>query len=84
MKKLFVYSLTIAILSLAACTSANKTGGDQADSGKTNVGSSGAADTTAAASSSTTVQTGAAGTDTSTNGKGIATPTMDTSKTSHK
>ncbi|MBD1393561.1 hypothetical protein [Mucilaginibacter glaciei] len=84
MKKLFVYTATIAIISVSACTGNNKTGGDKADSGETNVGSSGAADTTAAASSSTAVQRGTAGTDTSSNGKGTATPTVDTPKTNPK
>ena len=79
MKKLFVCMFVVVILS--ACTGNNKTGGYQADSGKTNVGSSGAADTTNAASSSTPMQSG---TDTSTNGKGTATPTIDTPKTNPK
>jgi hypothetical protein len=82
MKKLFVCILVVVALS--ACRGNNKKGGYQADSGKTNVGSSGAADTTSAASSSTPMQSGTSGTDTSANGKGIATPTVDTPKTNPK
>jgi hypothetical protein len=82
MKKLFVCILVV--IALSACRGNNKTGGYQADSGKTNVGSSGAADTTSAASSSTPMQSGTNGTDTSTNGKGTATPTTDTPKTNPK
>jgi hypothetical protein len=82
MKKLFMCMFVVSALS--ACKGPAKTGGDKADSGKTNVGSSGAADTTSAASSSTPMQSGTNGTDTSTNGKGIATPTADTPKTNPK
>jgi len=79
MKKLFAYISVLAVLSLSACTGNNKTGGHQADSGATNVGSSGAADTTI--SSSAPAQTGTSGTDTSSNGKGTANPTKDTTTT---
>ncbi|MET3978027.1 hypothetical protein ABIB62_000593 [Mucilaginibacter sp. UYP25] len=85
MKKLFVYLFAAAALSLSACKGNNKTGGDQADSGATNVGSSGAADTSAAVSTATTpAQTGTSGTDTSGNGKGTTNPTADTLKTNSK
>ncbi|MDB5285916.1 MAG: hypothetical protein JWR05_865 [Mucilaginibacter sp.] len=82
MKKLFMCILIVVALS--ACKGTTKTGGEQADSGKTNVGNSGAADTTNAASSSTPMQSGTSGTDTSTNGKGTATPITDTPKTNPK
>jgi hypothetical protein len=80
MKKLSVCMLVV--VSLSACTGNNKTGGYQADSGKTNVGSSGAADN--AASSSTPTQSGTSGTDTISNGKGTTNPTSDTLKTNPK
>jgi hypothetical protein len=81
MKKLFVYLFAVAAISLSACRGNNKTGGDRPDSGVTNVGSSGAADTSAAVSSSSApAQTGTSGTDTSTNGKGTTNPTTDTLK----
>jgi hypothetical protein len=82
MKKLFVFLFAAATLSLSACTGNNKTGGDKADSGATNVGSSGAADTTI--KSSAPAQTGTGGTDTSGNGKGTTNPTADTLKTNPK
>jgi hypothetical protein len=82
MKKLFV--CMFIVVALSACTGNNKTGGYQADSGKTNVGSSGAADTTKAPSSSTPMQSGTSGTDTSANGKGTVSPTVDTPKTNPK
>ncbi|GGH10140.1 hypothetical protein [Mucilaginibacter phyllosphaerae] len=82
MKKLFITIFAFSVLSLSACTGNNKTGGDQADSGATNVGSSGAADTTV--SSSAPAQTGTSGTDTSANGKGTANPTTDTLKSNPK
>ena len=81
MKKLFFYLFAAAAISLSACRGNNKTGGDRPDSGATNVGSSGAADTSAAVSSSSApAQTGTSGTDTSTNGKGTTNPTTDTLK----
>jgi len=82
MKKLFLYVSVFALLSLTACTGNNKTGGHEADSGATNVGSSGAADTSV--SSSAPAQTGTSGTDTSANGKGTANPTTDTTATNPK
>jgi hypothetical protein len=85
MKKLFVYLFLATAISLSACKGQTKTGGDQADSGATHVGNSGAADTSAAVSSSSTpAQTGTSGTDTSGNGKGTTNPTSDTLKTNHK
>ncbi|MDB5062548.1 MAG: hypothetical protein JWP67_2391, partial [Mucilaginibacter sp.] len=36
MKKVFVYILIIIAIYVSACTGNNKTGGDRADSGKTN------------------------------------------------
>jgi hypothetical protein len=63
----------------------NKTGGDQPDSGATNVGSSGAADTSAAVSSSSApAQTGTGGTGTSGNAKGTTNATADSLKTNPK
>lgn len=82
MKKLFVYLSAAVAISFSACNGNNKTGGDKADSGATNVGSSGAADTTI--SSSAPAQTGTSGTDTSGNGKGTTNPTSDTLKTNPK
>ncbi|MFD0766433.1 hypothetical protein ACFQZI_16340 [Mucilaginibacter lutimaris] len=82
MKRLFVYLFASVALSLSACTGNNKTGGEQADSGATNVGSSGAADTTIR--SSAPAQTGTGGTDTSGNGKGTTNPTADTLKNNPK
>lgn len=85
MKKLFVYVFAAAAISLSACTGNNKTGGDKPDSGATNVGSSGAADTSATVSSSSApAQTGTGGTDTSGNAKGTTNPTADTLKTNPK
>ncbi|MFA6086815.1 hypothetical protein [Mucilaginibacter sp.] len=84
MKRAFLYLCAVIALSVSACKGTNKTGGDQADSGKTNVGSSGAADTTSAAASSAPMQTGTSGTDTSSNGKGTTNPTSDTLKTNPK
>jgi hypothetical protein len=82
MKKLFVYLFAAVAISLSACKGNNKTGGDQPDSGVTNVGSSGAADTSV--SSSAPAQTSTSGSDTSSNGKGTATPITDTPKTNPK
>jgi|GEM_PF-3522348 len=80
MKKLFVYLFAFTALTLASCKGTTKTGGDQADSGQTNIGSSGPADS-AITSASTPQQMGTSGTDTSATGKGSATPTTDTLKT---
>jgi hypothetical protein len=82
MKKLFVYLFVVVAISVSACKGNNKTGGDKPDSGATNVGSSGAADTTV--SSSAPAQTGTGGTDTSGNAKGTTNPTADTLKTNPK
>ena len=85
MKKLFVYLFLAAALSLSACKGNHKTGGDKPDSGATNVGSSGAADTSSPVStSSAPAQPGTSGTDTSSNGKGTTNPTSDTLKTNPK
>ena len=84
MKRAFLYLCAVVVLSVSACKGNNKTGGEQADSGKTNVGSSGAADTTSAAASSAPMQSGTSGTDTSSNGKGTTNPTSDTLKTNPK
>jgi hypothetical protein len=81
MKNVFVYLFAVAAISLSACNgnSTGKTGGAQADSGATNLGNSGATDSSAAsASSGTPMQTGTSGTDTSGNGKGTTNPTTDT------
>jgi hypothetical protein len=78
MKKLFFYLFAAVVISLSACKGNNKTGGDKPDSGATNIGSSGAADTV---SSSAPAQTGTGGTDTSGNAKGTTNPTPDTLKT---
>ena len=80
MKKLFVYLFAVLAISVASCkgNSTGQTGGAKADSGQTNVGSSGASDTS---SSTAPAQTGTGGTDTSGNGKGTTNPTADTLKT---
>jgi predicted small secreted protein len=73
-KLLFVVMMGAALL--AACkSSTNKTGGDVADSGSH--GSSGAVDTSGAAGSGTMTGNSTGGTDTSTIGKGVATPQTD-------
>lgn len=85
MKRLFVYLFAAAALSLSACKGNNKTGGDQPDSGATNVGNSGATDSAAVSAGSGSPQaTGTSGTDTSGNGKGTTNPTSDTLKNSQK
>jgi hypothetical protein len=82
MKKLFVYLFAVVAISVSACKGNNKTGGDKPDSGATNVGSSGAADTTV--SSIAPAQTGTGGTDTSGNAKGTTNATADSLKTNPK
>ena len=85
MKKLFVYVFVAAALSLSACKGNNKTGGDQADSGATNVGNSGPTDSAAVSAGSGSLQAvGTSGTDTSGNGKGTTNPTSDTLKNNPK
>lgn len=83
MKKVFVYLFVVAAISISACkgNSTGKTGGAQADSGATNMGNSGAADTArAAVGAGGPTKTGTSGTDTSSTGNGAATPTVDTVK----
>ena len=85
MKRLFVYLFAAAALSLSACKGNNKTGGDQPDSGATNLGNSGATDSAAVSAGSGSPQAvGTSGTDTSGNGKGTTNPTSDTLKNSQK
>jgi hypothetical protein len=85
MKKLFVYLFAVVALSLSACKGNSKTGGDQADSGATNPGNSGATDSAAiSAGSGSPAAVGTSGTDTSGNGKGTTNPTSDTLKTNPK
>jgi hypothetical protein len=85
MKKLFIYLFAAVALSLSACKGNNKTGGDQADSGAANPGSSGATDSAAVSAGSGSPQAvGTSGTDTSGNGKGTTNPTSDTLKNSQK
>lgn len=83
MKKLIVYLFAVVAISAAGCkgNSTGETGGAQADSGATNVGSSGPADSSAMVNPSGTAgQVGTSGTDTSSTGGGVATPTVDTPK----
>lgn len=76
MKKL-LFVVMIGAASLAACkSSTSKTGGDVADSGFH--GSSGPVDTGKAAGSGTMTGNSTGGTDTSTIGRGVATPQTDT------
>lgn len=87
MKKIFAYSaIILATTCFAACKgNTGQTGGAQADSGQTNVGSSGAADSVEVSAGSGTPQpvtTG--GTDTSSIGKGATAPTVDTTKSNPK
>ncbi|RFZ82748.1 hypothetical protein DYU05_11280 [Mucilaginibacter terrenus] len=87
MKAILSYLLVMiaaAMLLLTACKGNNtgQTGGAQADSGQTNVGSSGATDSAAIGSGAGSPQQGGtSGSDTSSNGKGVATPTVDSTKT---
>ena len=76
MKKL-IFVVMMGAASLAACkSSTSKTGGDVADSGFH--GSSGPVDTGTSAGSGTMTGNSTGGTDTSTIGKGVATPQTDT------
>jgi hypothetical protein len=75
MKKL-LFIIMMGAASLAACkSSTSKTGGDVADSGFH--GNSGPVDTGKSAGSGTTTGNSTGGTDTSTIGKGVATPQTD-------
>ncbi|QXV66048.1 hypothetical protein FPZ42_17415 [Mucilaginibacter achroorhodeus] len=83
MRKLFIYLAVLAVTSLAACkgNSTGQTGGAKADSGATNVGSSGATpDSAGQSGTSSPTPAGTSGTDTSTTGKGVTNPTVDTTK----
>jgi len=83
MKKLVIYIAFAAVTILTACkgNSTGKTGGAQADSGVTNVGSSGAApDSAAKGGISSPTPSGTSGTDTSTTGKDVTNPTVDTTR----
>ncbi|TWR29863.1 hypothetical protein FPZ43_08405 [Mucilaginibacter pallidiroseus] len=66
------------ILSTSACSSSPKTGGAQADSGQTNIGNSGPADSALQEGKNSPPQAGTSGTDTGTTGNGAAKPTVDT------
>ncbi len=76
MKKLF-FVVMIGVATLTACkSSTSKTGGDVADSGSH--GNSGPVDTGKSAGSGTMSGNSTGGTDTSTIGRGVATPQTDT------
>ncbi|NCD69399.1 hypothetical protein [Mucilaginibacter agri] len=81
MKKLFHLFITTAIISLSACNGATqKTGGEARDSSASH-GNSGPADSSMATESGSPVGASTSGSDTSTNGKSTANPTVDSGKT---
>ena len=87
MKKIFAYTaIILATTCFAACNGdSGQTGGAQADSGQNNVGSSGATDSLQVSAGSGTPQpVSSGGTDTSSNGKGVTAPTVDSTKSNPK
>ncbi|MBS7565595.1 hypothetical protein KHS38_14375 [Mucilaginibacter sp. Bleaf8] len=83
MKKLaYTILITAAVATTACNNSGQKTGNDRADSGATNVGSSGPSDTSMAAGSGAPVGVSTGGSDTSTSMQkdGVANPTVDSVK----
>jgi hypothetical protein len=79
MKKLIYSIIAGSILVISACTGTSKTGGAAQDSSQSN-GNSGPADTVKALGQGTPAAASTGGTDMSGNGKGVNSPTVDSTK----
>ncbi|GAB2701022.1 hypothetical protein GCM10027037_27580 [Mucilaginibacter koreensis] len=79
MKKLILSIIAGGALFIAACNGTNQTGGAAQDSSQSN-GNSGPADTLKALGQGTPASTSTGGSDMSSNGKGVSSPTVDSTK----